>query len=161
MAATILGHRRGYYDQLEVATKSNDATEWLAWFAGITLEAQRRTQIHVEFVLEKARLLNSLQGQLNERQENALLRMFREGPGGFLGGLSAGNYSSITGAPSATATRDLARLVQMRALTRIGERWGTRYHLSIGAKEVPRVTIGTGGEIEWGPSIEGSSSRYS
>jgi hypothetical protein len=36
--------------------------------------------------------------QLNERQEKALLRMFEEGPEGFRGGLSAGEYSAITGA---------------------------------------------------------------
>ena len=47
---------------------------------------------------------STLHGQLNERQEKALLRMLREGPEGFKGGLSAGNYSTITGAPPATAT---------------------------------------------------------
>ncbi len=147
LAATILVHRREYYDQLERATKSNNVTQWLAWFAGITLEAQRRTQMHVEFVLEKALLLNRLQDQLNERQQRALLRMLREGPDGFQGGLSAGNYSSITGAPSATATRDLVRLVDLGALTRTGERRGTRYHLSISTKQIPRITIGARGEI--------------
>ena len=34
--------------------------------------------------------------------------MLREGPGGFRGGLSAGNYATITGALTATTTRDLA-----------------------------------------------------
>ena len=46
--------------------------------------------------------------------------MFREGPEGFKGGLSAGNYSTITGASPATTTRDLADLVEKGALIRTG-----------------------------------------
>jgi hypothetical protein len=49
----------------------------------------------VEFIIAKAKLLDRLRGQINERQQNALLRVFREGPEGFDGGLSAGNYSTI------------------------------------------------------------------
>lgn len=54
-----------------------------------------------------------------------------EGPDGFEGGLSALNYRTITDAASATATRDLAELVELGALVRIGERCYARYHLSI------------------------------
>ncbi len=36
--------------------------------------------------------MDGLRGHLNERQEMGLLRMFREGPEGFKGGLSAGKY---------------------------------------------------------------------
>ncbi|RYD24632.1 MAG: DUF4172 domain-containing protein, partial [Verrucomicrobiaceae bacterium] len=59
-----------------------------------------------------------------------LVRMFREGPDGFKGGLSARNYISITGATQPTATRDLRELVEMGALCRTGEFKGTRYHLN-------------------------------
>jgi Fic family protein len=48
--------------------------------------------------------------------------MFREGPEGFQGGLSAGKYTTITGASPATTTRDLSDLVSKGALTRDGER---------------------------------------
>ena len=48
-------------------------------------------------------------------QTKALLRLFREEPDGFQGGLSAANYRRITGAPASTATRDLADLVAKRA----------------------------------------------
>jgi hypothetical protein len=57
--------------------------------------------------------------------------MFREGPEGFLGGLSAANYLRITGTSSATATRDLQDLVAKGALTRTGEKKHTRYALSL------------------------------
>ena len=57
--------------------------------------------------------------------------MMAEGPDGFVGGLSAHNYRTITEAASATATRDLAELVELGALERVGERRYTRYHLTI------------------------------
>lgn len=57
--------------------------------------------------------------------------MFREGPDGFAGRLSAGNYRTITGASLATATRDLAVLVEKDALIRTGERRYARYRLAI------------------------------
>jgi Fic family protein len=87
----------------------------------VAIEAQRRTTAMIEFLIDKAKLLDRLRGQLNPRQEKALLRMFREGPGGFVGGVSAGRYATITGASPATATRDLVELVAMGALTRTGE----------------------------------------
>lgn len=77
------------------------------------------------------RLLDRLRSGINERQQKALLRMFREGPEGFKGGLSAGNYSTITGASPATTTRDLADLVEKDALVRTGERRDARYTLNL------------------------------
>jgi Fic family protein len=53
--------------------------------------------------------------------------MFREGPERFKGGLSAGNYSTITGASPATTTRDLADLVEKSALIRTDQRKHARY----------------------------------
>lgn len=69
---------------------------------------------------------------MNPRQEKVLARMFREGPDGFKGGLSAENYISITRTSSATATRDLQDLVSKGALVRTGERKYTRYTLNLG-----------------------------
>jgi Fic family protein len=76
------------------------------------LETQRRTITQVEFLIAKTKLLDRLRGQINERQQKALVRMFREGPEGFKGGLSAGNYGTVTGASLATTTRDLADLTE-------------------------------------------------
>ena len=61
-----------------------------------------------------------------------MLRIFREGPDGFEGGLSAGNYRTITGASLATATRDLNDLIEKGALIRTGERRYARCHLANG-----------------------------
>jgi Fic family protein len=147
LAATILLQRKAYYAALEAANKSNEVTPWLSWLAGIAIEAQRRTTAHVEFLLEKTRLLDRLRGQLNSRQEKALLRMFREGPDGFKGGLSAGNYATITGASPATTTRDLADLVEKGALLRERERRHARYHLAIPMQKVSSVVLDEQGDF--------------
>lgn len=147
LAATILIRRKSYYAALEAANQQNDVTDWLRWFAGIALEAQERTVARVDFVIDKTRLLDRLRGQLNERQEKVLLRMLREGPEGFEGGLSAGNYSTITGGSPATITRDLGELVELGALLRTGERRHARYALAIPQRPVEAVQIGRNGKI--------------
>jgi Fic family protein len=147
LAATILARRASYYNALEAASKQNEITDWLAWSAGVTIEAQRRTLALVEFLIEKAKLFDRLKGQLNDRQQKALLRMFKEGPEGFKGGLSAGKYGTITGSSPATATRDLVDLTEKGALVRTGELRHARYNLSVPLKPVPHVTIGKNGEL--------------
>jgi Fic family protein len=131
LATTILAHQKRYYEALERANRRIEITAWLTWFAGIALEAQRRGIARVEFIIAKTRLLDHLRGEINARQEKALLRIFQEGPEGFSGGLSAGNYITITGASPATATRDLADLVEKGALVRSGELRHARYTLML------------------------------
>ncbi|MGH7131908.1 MAG: Fic family protein [Phycisphaerales bacterium] len=147
IAATILAHRAAYYDALEAANKKNEITEWLAWFAGIALEAQYRTLAQVEFLIDKAKLLDRLRDKLNSRQSAVLIRILREGPEGFKGGLTAGNYTTIAKASAATATRDLAEMIDLGALRRTGEKRHTRYHLTIPLRPVPRITIAPSGAI--------------
>lgn len=132
LAETIHRHRKAYYAALHTSSQSNDIDPWLAWFADIVIEAQARTISRISFLIDKTRMLDRLRGAINERQEKALLRMFREGPDGFDGGLSAGNYRTITGASLASATRDLADLVVKGALIRTGERRYARYRLTVG-----------------------------
>ena len=148
LAATMLLRRKAYYTALEAANEDNEITSWLSWFAGITIEAQRRTAARVEFLIDKTKLLDGLCSWLNGRQEKALLRMLREGPEGFVGGLSAGNYMTITKASPATATRDLADLVAKGALKRHGGRRHARYHVAIPLKPVPAVTLDENGELK-------------
>lgn len=147
LAATILVRRKSYYDALDRANQQLDITGWLAWFAGITIEAQRRTLGLIEFVIGKARLFDRLKGQINERQEKALLRMFRQGPDGFEGGLTAGKYATITGASPATTTRDLVDLVAKGALVRAGEFRHAHYRLSVPLHPVRHVEVNKHGEL--------------
>ena len=101
----------------------------------------------MEFVIDKTRLLDRMKGQLNARQEKALIRVLREGPEGFKGGLSAGNYVAITKASPATATRDLADMVAKGALIRAGERRHARYHANIALRPVAAVAIDEQGRL--------------
>jgi Fic family protein len=92
-------------------------------------------------------LLDRLKGELNERQPKALMRMFREGPDGFKGGLSAGKYTAITGSSPATTTRDLSDLVSKGALTRDGELRHARYRLNVPLRAVRQVNVNEQGDI--------------
>lgn len=123
--------RRRYYDQLESHQKTLDVTEWLLWFGETVLRAQQVTLEHIGFFIAKAKFYDRYGDSLNERQAKVIERMFREGPKGFQGGLSAENYLAITRTSRATATRDLHDLVQKGAFTRSGERRHTRYALCL------------------------------
>jgi Fic family protein len=130
-ALSLMIHRRrkAYYEQLEAANKSLDVDVWLDWFADLVLAAQSHTLHGIEFLLANTRLWDRVRGQLNARQDKALMRLMRAGVDGFVGGLSAGKYMALTGAPAATAGRDLGSLVEMGALRRTGQLKGTRYWL--------------------------------
>jgi Fic family protein len=135
LAYTIQRKREAYYTALERNNKSTDITDWLKYFAETVLEAQDNTIKRVDFYVAKAKFYERLRGQLNDRQQKAIARMFREGIDGFKGGLSAENYIGITQAVRATATRDLQDLVAKGALTKTGELRHTRYHLNIAGSQ--------------------------
>ncbi len=73
--------------------------------------------------------------------------MLREGPNGFTGGLSASNFRAIAKTSPATATRDLADLVDNGVLDRTGERRHARYMLPVTPRPTPRMTIHSDGTI--------------
>jgi len=131
LSHSINSKRKTYYEMLERSNKRNEITDWLIYFAGTVLEAQARAQRLLDFLIAKSRFFDRHRGQLNNRQEKAVARMFSEGPEGFKGGLSTENYLRITGTSRATATRDLQDLVEKQALVRTGMLKSTRYHLSI------------------------------
>lgn len=131
LSYTINADRNSYYQALQDNNKELDITSWINYFASTLLLAQRNTFKKIEFVICKDKLLKSLIGKINSRQEKCLLRMFREGTEGFKGGLSAYNYMKITKSSSTTATRDLRDLVDKGALVQKGTLRYTRYHLNI------------------------------
>lgn len=133
LSQTILDHKKGYYEALEKNNKDLDISDWIAYFCEMVLKAQAYTQKTIDFVIEKGKFYKRFGDQLNERQTKVVERIFAEGFKGFDGGLSSKNYQSISGAPSATATRDLTRLVEVGAFLKTGELKGTRYYLNIKA----------------------------
>lgn len=141
LAKTLLKRRKEYYSALATINKTLEITDWLLWFASAIIEAQQTTLSYIEFIIEKSKLMDRVRGQLNSRQEKVLLRLLREGPDGFIGGLSAAKYSSITQATPATITRDLQDLVSKGVLVRTGLRKSTRYHLALNLTPVKTVKI--------------------
>ncbi|MCH9744551.1 MAG: Fic family protein [Gammaproteobacteria bacterium] len=141
LAKILLKRRKEYYAFLNAASKSLEIMDWILWFAAVAIEAQRNTLAYMDFIINKTKLLDRVRNKLNPRQEKALLRMFREGPNGFKGGLSATNYIRLTGATTASTTRDLRNLVDMDALRRVGERKSTRYFLAMNLDPVATVSV--------------------
>jgi len=131
LAQTIERGREDYYATLERNNKSNDITDWLTYFGHVILDAQATSIKRLEFYLAKAKFYERMRGQMNDRQDKAIARMFRAGIDGFKGGLSAENYITITRTSRATATRDLLNLVSRGALTKTGQLKHTRYHLNL------------------------------
>lgn len=129
LSQIIQRRRNEYYDALARNNRDLEVTNWLVTFGKMILDAQIHTQKLIRFLIEKARVYDRVRGRLNDRQEKALARVFREGLDGFKGGLSVSNYLSITGASRATATRDLHQMVTLGALTRTGDLKSARYHL--------------------------------
>lgn len=123
--------KKEYYAALETGNRALEVSYWVEFFANVVLQAQVESMGLLYFLINKSKLLTALSGQLNSRQEKALLRMFAEGKDGFKGGLSADNYMAITKASRATATRDLADLVEKGGLKKNGELRHTRYWLNL------------------------------
>jgi Fic family protein len=123
--------KKEYYAALERCNRTLDIDHWVEFFANVVIQAQGEAMSQLYFLIEKSKMLNALSDQLNPRQTKALLRIFAEGLDGFKEGLSAENYISITKATRATATRDLADLVQKGALVKTGQLRHTRYFLNI------------------------------
>ena len=131
LSSTINKEKKLYYQALEMNNKGLEITNWLVYFAKTILQAQQSSQRLIDFLIEKTHFYDQLRGQLNERQQKVLARMFREGVEGFKGGLSADNYITIAETSRATATRDLQDLVNKKAFQRTGERKYTRYFLNL------------------------------
>jgi len=131
ISKTLEKEKKEYYSAFEKCNRSLNAQSWVEFFASIILEAHEEAMGLLYFIIEKSKMLNALSGQINERQTKVLLRMFAEGPKGFKGGLSAEKYISITKTTRATATRDLADLVNKGALVKSGELRHTRYRLNL------------------------------
>lgn len=126
--------RDAYYAALNEAQRgSGDVTPWLAWFVGAVERACARSLAVVDESLARARFWSEHSHlALNERQRKALHRMLEAGPGRFEGGLTTRKYVGMTGASPATASRDLADLVEKRLLVPgTGRGRSTYYDLAI------------------------------
>ena len=133
LSTAIQNKKKGYYTafSLTQSGEENNITEWMNYFLPLVIEAQKLSLKTIEFVIQKAQLLQTHQAEFNERQNKVILRMLSHGINGFSGGLSAKNYASISKSPPSTVTRDLQDLVQKGVLTKTGELKNTRYFLNL------------------------------
>jgi Fic family protein len=131
LSQTISKERKRYYNALHEANHSLEITDFLVQFGQLILDAQQYSEHKLIRLIDKAQMFDRLNGQLNPRQEKALLRLFRAEPEGFKGGLSSANYRQITGTTIPTATRDLSDLINKGALIKTGEKRYRRYFLNL------------------------------
>ena len=131
LSSAIETKRQAYYNALKNAQRSQDITPWIVYFTETVLYAQQDAENRIRFTIAKTHFFDQYQSKLNVRQEKVLAKMFDAGVGGFKGGMSAKKYCSITKSSKPTATRDLAHLVEIGALTRVGEARATRYFLKV------------------------------
>jgi Fic family protein len=109
--------RSDVMSSIKQAQQSNEITSWIIWFVKMLLEAQTDVENKIEFTLKKTKLLDRTKDILNERQLKVLLRMLKEGPEEFKGGMSAKNYMTIARTTKATATRGMQDLVRKKYLS--------------------------------------------
>jgi Fic family protein len=133
MSATIMEHRKAYYDILEKTQRDGmDVTLWLVWFLSMLKHTLLAADQRIVHVLQKAKFWQQhTQIVLNERQIKVLNRLLDAGPDGFEGGINARKYVSLTEVSKATATRDLAELVEKGCLVqRAGGGRSTSYDIN-------------------------------
>jgi len=127
---------REYYDGLESATTGGLRIDrWIAYFLALAEDALDHTQSIFDFVIAKTRFYEQFGNFMNTRQHRVVARIFKEGPDGFKGGISAKKYMKIADCSKATATRDLQFLLEHQAIEKIpgSAGPGTRYELCLPA----------------------------
>ncbi|WP_409522852.1 Fic family protein [Nitrincola sp. MINF-07-Sa-05] len=138
LSAAIMARRHAYYDHLEqVQSGGLDITRWLAWFLDTLEEALQDALLRVARVLVKARFWQRhATTVLNERQIKALNRLLDTASEVFEQGINARKYQSLAKVSKATATRDLAELLDKGCLCKLpGGGRSTRYAVAIESME--------------------------
>jgi Fic family protein len=140
LSSAIEQNRTGYYQILEaiqgVKTGSqkqyeqvSDVTDWLVWFLTVLNQALEQGLKRIGRVVNKARFWQRhSQTVLTERQVKVLNRLLDSQGEEFELGINARKYQSIAAVSKATATRDLADLVNKQCLDPLaGGGRSTRY----------------------------------
>ena len=139
-SAAIMARRSEYYQMLEQTQKGSlDITPWLSWFLEALDDALQQGLSRFDRVLAKTRFWQQhSQTVLNQRQIKVLNRLLDTTGEEFLEGINASKYRSLAKVSKATATRELADLVQKNCLTKLpGGGRSTRYALASSANITP------------------------
>ncbi|HDZ47069.1 hypothetical protein LCGC14_0154380 [marine sediment metagenome] len=135
LSAAIMARRNAYYDLLETAQKGSlDITAWLLWFLDTLKEALEQALLRIDRVLMKATFWQRhATTVLNERQIKVLNRLLDTAGEEFEQGINARKYQSLAKVSKATATRDLAELLEKGCVYKLpGGGRSTRYTVLLG-----------------------------
>lgn len=135
LSAAIMARRHAYYDHLESVQKGSlDITPWLLWFLDTLKEALEQALLRIDRVLMKATFWQRhATTVLNERQIKVLNRLLDTAGEEFEQGINARKYQSLAKVSKATATRDLAELLEKGCLSKLpGGGRSTRYTVLLG-----------------------------
>jgi len=134
LSAAIMASRNAYYDNLEQTQSGDlDITKWLAWFLDTLEEAMHQAMSRMDRVLAKATFWQcQATTVLNERQIKVLNRLLDTVGEEFDQGINARKYQSLAKVSKATATRDLADLLEKGCLRKLpGGGRSSRYTLTL------------------------------
>ena len=129
LSRAIEEERNTYYEALKDGQRSNELTNWLIYFGTTALKAQKQVKELTNFTIKKVRFFDEFNSQINSRQKKMIIKMFDSGKDGFVGGMTAKKYMGITGAPKATATRDLNSLNKLGVFPYLGEARNVNYQV--------------------------------
>ncbi|MEX0588011.1 MAG: DUF4172 domain-containing protein, partial [Cyanobium sp.] len=131
ISAQILREREGYYTVLERCQRGDlDVTSWLSWFLDQLTAAAATNGAVIDAVQRKAAFWWSHRHSVfNSRQQKLLNRLLDAEPEGFTGGMTLRKAIGLTKVSRATAWRDLAELVDQRAIEPIGEGRSRAYRI--------------------------------
>ena len=143
LSAAIEINREAYYTHLEytqscktetqIQTKNAvDITDWINWFLDVLAEAMQQGLQRIERVITKTRFWQThSQTVLSERHIKVLNRLLDTTGEEFEQGINASKYQSLTKVSKATATRDLAELLEKGCLKKLpGGGRSTRYTIN-------------------------------
>ena len=138
MSKSINDDRKAYYTALEQTTgyikQKNpvDITLWCKWFFETLYKALLEAQQSLSYIVDKTKFWDKhKESHLNARQTKVLNKILNMGSENFMGGLSRKKYTIIADTTTATASRDIAELLEKKCLKQVEGTTGknTRYEI--------------------------------
>jgi len=138
MSKSINDDRKAYYTALEQTTgyikQENpiDITLWCKWFFETLYKALMEAQQSLAYIVDKTKFWDRhKECYLNARQTKVLNKILDMGSENFTGGLSRKKYTIIADTTTATASRDIAELLEKACIKQVKGTTGknTRYEI--------------------------------
>jgi Fic family protein len=138
MSKSINDDRKAYYTALEQTTgyirQKNpiDITLWCKWFFETLYKALLEAQQSLTYIVDKTKFWDKhKESHLNARQTKVLNKILDMGRENFMGGLSRKKYTIIADTTTATASRDIAELLEKKCIKQVEGTTGknTRYEI--------------------------------